>query len=178
MKTVQLMKANRQSGFTLMELMITLAIITITMTIAVPNMSTFIKNDRLTSSSNALLSDLLLAKSKAAELNQPAIVCASNNATSCTDGDYQDGWIVAVDTNVDGTVTADDELIKVQPALTGDIEYVLGNAGMSTIVFDTRGFTPNSIGTISTCDTRGNSYAKTLTLNRLGRASRGATPAC
>ena len=170
------MKIKQQLAFTLMELMITLAILAITMTIAVPGMNEFVKNERLTSYTNTLLTDLLLARSKAVERNQPVILCVSTNQTACTAGAFSDGWIVMVDTNNDGAGTVADEAIKVQQAITGDIRYnsTLGTA----ILFDSRGFKPGAIGRISVCDDRGNDRANVLSISRTGRVSRGANPTC
>lgn len=169
------MKTYPQHGFTLLELMATLAVLGILMAVAIPNMSQFVKNERLTSFSNTLLSDLMLARSKSVELNQSVIVCASSDEENCTGGSFENGWIVTIDNDGDGT---GDELIKVQQPITGDIEFNLNDPVLSTIIFDTRGFTPDTIGTISICDDRGNDHAKALTISRTGRVSRGADPSC
>ena len=169
------MTKHTQQGFTLLELLITIAIVGITMAIAIPSMGEFIKNDRLTSFRNSLHIDLMLAKSKAVERNQSIIVCASSNGATCS-ADFKDGWIVAVDTNNSGAIDNADEQIKVQTAITGDIKF---NAGaLSQVIYDSRGFTPNSIGTISVCDDRGASHAKTISISRTGRISNGASPSC
>ena len=146
------MKTYRLHGFTLLELMATLGVLGILMAVAIPNMGQFVKNERLTSFSNSLLSDLMLARSKSVELNQSVIVCASSDEENCTGGSYEDGWIVTIDSDGDGT---GDELIKVQQAIPGNIEFNLNDPILSSIVFDSRGFTPDTIGTISICDDRG-----------------------
>jgi type IV fimbrial biogenesis protein FimT len=170
------MKIKNQHAFTLMELMVTLAIVAITMTIAVPAMNDFVKNERLTSYTNTLLTDLILARSTAVERNQPVIVCVSSSQTACTAGAYADGWIVIVDTNSDGSGTAADEVIKVQQAITGDINFI-SSVG-DEILFDGRGFNPGAVGIISVCDDRGVERANTLSISRTGRVSRGAAPVC
>ena len=170
------MKNTNHKGFTLLELMITLAIVAIVMAIAVPNMSQFVKNDRLTSYTNALISDLMLARGKAVQRNQPTIVCASSDQATCTGGDFKEGWIVAIDIDNDGTVGNADELIRVQNQIKGDIEYVDG--GLNIIRFDSRGFAPNTNGQISICDDRGDNKAKSISISPTGRTSRGGTPSC
>ncbi len=168
----------KYSGFTLIELLITVGIAGIVMALAVPNMSEFIKNERLTSATNGLLTDIMLARSKAVERNQPVIICASNDQATCTNDGYEEGWIVTVDTNSDGT---GDEIIKIQQAIEGNVTYQDG-AGLSVISFDARGFLPTgaNTGTISICDDRTdpNDHAKTISLSATGRPSRGANPAC
>ena len=169
------MKTIKQNGFTLLELMIVLAIAGITLGIAIPSMNGFVKNDRITSFRNALHIDLMVGRSKAVETNQTVVVCASSDQATCG-GSYQDGWIVAIDTDNSGVIDATDTLVKVQASIPGGITFADG--GMNPIVFDSRGFAPNSIGAISVCDNRGNSYAKTISISRTGRVSNGAAPSC
>ncbi|MCP4489100.1 MAG: prepilin-type N-terminal cleavage/methylation domain-containing protein [Gammaproteobacteria bacterium] len=161
----------KYSGFTLIELMVTVGIAGIVLAIAIPNMSEFLKNERLTAASNNLLGDIMLARSKAVELNQAVIICASDDRVNCSNGNYEDGWIVT-----DGGAIP----FKVQQATTGGITYK--QSGLSSITFDSRGFLPAnaSTGTISTCDDRtpADDYAKTISLSVTGRASRGADPSC
>ncbi len=169
----------KYSGFTLIELMITVGIAGIVMAFAIPNMSAFVQNERLTAASNNLLGDIMLARSKAVERNQPVIVCASNDQLTCSNGNYEDGWIVTIDSDSDGI---GDETIKIAQATAGNITYDQGGAGLAVITFDSRGFLPAgaNTGTISVCDDRANpnDYAKTISLSVTGRASRGANPAC
>ena len=143
------------------------------MTVAVPNMRTFVQNERITSFTNSLLSDMMLARSKAVERNQTVIMCSSSNEATCTNTDFQEGWIVAIDTDNDAAITVADEIIKIQPAITGDINYNLSDAALSSVTYDNRGFTPNSRGTFSICDERGDDHARSLTLSPTGRVSRG-----
>ena len=85
------------NGFTLLELIITVAVISIVMAIAVPSMTAFTKNDRLTTNINTLIGHLALARSEAVKRSQQVAVCISNNTVSCTGGDWHDGWIVYID---------------------------------------------------------------------------------
>ncbi len=164
----------KYSGFTLIELMVTVGIAGIVMAFAIPNMSEFVKNERLTAASNNLLADIMLARSKAVERNQPVIVCASTDQATCG-GSFEDGWIVTIDSDNNGT---GDEIIKKEQATTGDITF----GGLARVDFDSRGFRPAGAAnaTISVCDdrTNPNDYAKTISLSVTGRASRGADPAC
>jgi len=164
------MKLNRHKGFTLIELLMTIAIAGIVMAYAIPNMTQFVKNERLTSYTNTLLTDLMLARAESVKRNQPSIVCASNNETSCTGGALEDGWIVGADINNDGNLEAA-ELIKVQQAIQGDINFTSTIAN-NTVIFDSRGFNPNTDGTFTIQDDRGAAYQKTLSINKTGRVSR------
>lgn len=162
------------SGFTLMELMITVLIVSILAAIAVPNMQEFVKNERLTSQINALISHLMLARSEALKRNQPVILCVSSNGTTCTGGSASEGWIVYVDADSSSILSTGDEVIKVQQALEGNLTLT----NLTTVIYDNRGFAPNAVATFSLCDDRGNAYAKVLSISRTGRVRRSGTAVC
>ncbi len=164
------------SGYTLIELMITVSIVAILVAVAVPNMQQFVKNERLTGQINTLISHLMLARSEAVKRNQSVVLCTSSNNTSCTaNTPAQNGWIVYVDVDNSGGFTAGDELIKVQQALEGNVTLT----NLQTVVYDNRGFAPSvTAQTYSLCDDRGNSFAKVLSISQTGRVRRSGVAAC
>ena len=85
----------RELGFTLIELMVTLAMVAILMTVAVPSFTTFQRNAELTSFSNSLLSGINAARGEAMKRGRNAMVVPK-------DGDWNKGWTVFVDVNRDG----------------------------------------------------------------------------
>lgn len=167
----------RTSGFSLLELLVTVSIVGILMSIAIPSFEGFIKSERLTSVTNSLISDMMLARSKAVELNQIVTVCASDNETGCNGNDYSDGWVVMADSDGDDAV---DQLIRVQQPISGDVEFELSNAALSSVTFDTRGFTSDipAGATFTIMDDRGEDEAKYISITRTGRISRGASQQC
>lgn len=167
------MKKKHAQGFTILELIVTVAIAGILVAVGLPNMQNFIKNERRTAFTNSLWSDLMLARSKAVEMNQPVIICSSDDEATCTNTGYENGWIVAIDSDNDGAITGLDEIIKIQQAVSGDISYNLSDPGLDMVTYDNRGFTPNNQGTFSICDDRGADHARSLTLSPTGRVSRG-----
>ena len=89
---------HKHSGFTLIELMITLAIVGILLTVGVPSLKTFMQGNQLIASTNELISALHVARSEAIKLNSRVSICESSNGTSCsTTGSWKNGWIVFVD---------------------------------------------------------------------------------
>lgn len=86
-------------GFTLIELLIVIAIVGITLGIAVPSFQSLIASNRLTTSANNLVSALQLAKSEAIKSNYLIIV--SKNTT------WTNGWVVFADKDQSGDQATD-----------------------------------------------------------------------
>ncbi len=76
------MKAH-SSGFTLLEFMITIAILAVIVSIGVPNFRDFIRNSRISAASNDIVSDFNLARSEAVKRHVPVTLCKSSNGTAC-----------------------------------------------------------------------------------------------
>jgi len=95
------MNMEREKGFTMVELLITIVVISILLATAVPAFQDFIKNNRLTAQTNEIVSSIQLARSEAVKRGTNSIVCASSNGTSCSDNknDWVNGWIVFSDLN-------------------------------------------------------------------------------
>lgn len=171
------MNTKYKYGYSLLELMFTIGILGVTLAFAIPNMRSFLQSDTLTSYSNSLRGDLMYARNEARKSQQMAVFCSSSNGVSCTGSDFEDGWIVIVDTDNDGIV---DQVKKVQQPIGRNISFY--HTGLSTITYNSSGYLPlgSNTGTISICDTRTNpnDYAKTISISPIGRVSLGGNPAC
>src|SRR5450830_1101578 len=72
-------------GFTLIELMVVVAVAAILMAVAAPNFSAAMSSTRLGSQANDLIADLRLARSEAATRGAWVVVCPSaNGGTNCS----------------------------------------------------------------------------------------------
>lgn len=80
-------------GFTLLELMITILIVAILLTVGVPSFSSFIQNSRARALATDITAALNTARAEAVKRSETVRVCPSSNGTSCT-GAWEDGWIV------------------------------------------------------------------------------------
>jgi type IV fimbrial biogenesis protein FimT len=158
----------KNSGFTLLELLITVALISIVMAIAIPSMTTFTQNDRLTTNINALIGHLAYARSEAVKRSQQVSLCVSNNTTSCTGGNWEDGWIVYIDADGSNTFSAGEEILRAQQALDGanTLTTAIGNQ----VTYDYRGFvSAASVGNFLLCDARNGLFGKTIRISTTGR---------
>jgi type IV fimbrial biogenesis protein FimT len=102
----------RNKGFTLIELMITVAIMSILLTVGLPSFQSIIASSRLTASANAMVSTLQLARFEA--LKQHKSVTIKKQSTN-----WQDGWDVFVDFNDNGALDDGEKLVSYDKLSSG-----------------------------------------------------------
>ncbi len=164
------------TGFTLVELMVTVAIAAIITAVAVPSLGGFIVKMRVDNEVSQLNRLVLSARNSAISFEQPAIVCPlvngactanwQNELTAFIDEDNNGGY--NNDGN-DGNLVNNDKLIKVKAASTaGDsITY----AGQNSIIFSPTGaLTAAVAGSLIYCPQNDTSLARAIVLSLSGRA--------
>lgn len=105
-------------GFTLIELMIVVAVAAVLAVVMVPGLREFVQNNRLAGQSNEFLTSLMLARSEALKRGQPVSVCHSADGSSCG-GSWADGWIVFTDDAASGAAPVVDEVLRITGGLDG-----------------------------------------------------------
>ncbi|MEZ5499272.1 MAG: GspH/FimT family pseudopilin [Steroidobacteraceae bacterium] len=102
-------------GFTLLELMVVLAIAAVVLGLGAPSFGEFRRNARLTAAANDLLTGIQQARSEAIKRQRPVALCASANPAAanavCANGNDFAGWIVFEDGNNDCQRDAADALL-------------------------------------------------------------------
>ena len=140
----------KDSGFTLIELMIVLVIISVIVSLGAPALSETVKRNQLQTQANRILSTLTLTRSEAVKRNQAVSICRSSDGASCT-GDWGDGWIVF--TNIDSDDTVDigvDTVIRVYSGLKSN--YTLSGAvSADTLTYYADGSYAGDAGSIDIC---------------------------
>jgi type IV fimbrial biogenesis protein FimT len=159
---------HKQTGFTLPELLITIAIAAILIAVGAPAMREFIQNGRITAVTNELVSVLMVARSEAIRQNSGACVCPSADLTAavpvCVASDnWETGWIAFSDFDGNCAINGNDVLLKVWDGsqYAGQITVRNDNAtinAVDSVRFNNRGepFTNGATqaGNFSICDSR------------------------
>ncbi len=181
-----------QRGFTLMELMVVLAIVAIALSLAVPSLRDFMRNSRLTSASNDLLAALNLARSEAVkrQIAMPGgvAVCATSNPDAippvCS-GSWAAGassaWVVWVDANGNWAPdnNANEPVLQRHEALDGSVSLRSDNDGIVKYVltgFSATAGTKTPTRNVVMCDARGTgtlgnfSKGRAVLISATGRA--------
>ncbi len=149
------MKMN--NGFTLTELMVTLAIIAIVATVSGPSFSDMIKNNRLTTQANEFISDLNVTRSEAVKRGTSVIMCRSTDSATCdTDGtrakQWEHGWLVYADMNGNGSLDST-EILRVHNKLTGNNSLRSNGLIQHQITYQPTGRVSQA-GSLALCDDR------------------------
>lgn len=157
---------NRYRGFTLIELIITVAIAAIVLAVGVPSFQTMMRNNRAATYTNEFMSALNFARSEAIKRGLSVTLCPSADSATCAGVNWEVGWITFVDVNNDGVVDAGDTILRLHDRLGGNttlqgartrISY--GNTG-ATAQTDTLVF--------SLCDS--NNQQNNIMISNTGRA--------
>ncbi len=165
-----------QQGFTLLELMITVAIAAILLAIAIPSFESTIARSQLTTKTNDFLAGLASARTEAIKNNTRVVMCASANGTTCTGAPWTGGWLVFIDTDRDGALDAGETITKVSQ-VTSDLS-VVGTATVNGAAATPIAFSPdgtlfrNAGGTVRVCKATtalpANENARDIVINGVG----------
>jgi len=165
---------HNQAGFTLIEIMVTLAVAIITLSVAVPSYVNFTRANKLTTQVNSFVQALHLARNEAVRAGG-ATFCASNDQLDCTEGgDWLTGWIIFADYDANGTKDSGEEVIRIGEAFPPG--FVI-TADETSATFGRQGFVVVTGGaklplTFSFCNGRtGDDMGRKISINKAGRPS-------
>ncbi len=169
-------------GFTLIELIVTMAVISIVLLTGIPALTQMTNSNRLVSQINSIAGSLALARSEAIKTGGTVTLCASNDGATCNEAtNWESGWIVFTDKDKDNAVDAGvDTIIVIQEGLNGGSTLRLSQYDVANIYqflpdgsSRDRDLSGASVGTFTLCNKEAeDNKAKALNINFIGRATR------
>jgi type IV fimbrial biogenesis protein FimT len=155
-----------QPGFTLLELMVSLAIVGTLLAVGIPAMGDYIRNSRITGAANDVMGALHYARSEAVKRRASVTLCTSANAlnpdgspntttAACAASAELTGWIVFVDNTPFGTREAGDLILLNRGPMDPQIT-ARSSVNPFAVTYQLNGFALNTNGTrLVFCDDRG-----------------------
>ncbi len=152
-------------GYTLIELMAILVVVSLVTAVGLPMMNVFFDSNRMVSNTNDLVAGLHIARSEAIKQQIRVTLCQSADTASCAGtGQWEDGWIVFQDPNGNATVDGGEIILRLNAGVDGPDVTVrsddVTNTITSSVTFTSRGL-PKALnggsqsGTFRICDDRG-----------------------
>jgi len=145
----------KQTGFTLVELMITLVIAAILIAVAAPNFSAMTQNNRISAQTNQIITAFTFARSEAVKRSATINVTATNPIAT---DEWGAGWTVSIAGGAD---------LKIFPPLEGS-STLDSNGNISTFQYLPIG-RASVTGTFDLCDARTGEIGRQLTILPTGR---------
>ena len=171
-----------RSGFTLIELMVTIAIAAILIAVAIPSFAPTIASNRLTANANELVTALNLARSEAVKRGVSVTIRKVDGNSSTNNGsvatwNWENGWDVFTDADSDGNYEAGDILIRTYAPLQSS--YTLRGNNFSNFIRFISSGQSNTNGSFVICNNSdGNDVpeantSRLIIVNTVGRVRMG-----
>lgn len=128
------------AGFTLVELLVVMAIAAILLAAGLPNFQDFIRDQRVRSIASDMVGDFALARAEAVRYSGRVVVArAGFGGCTVTGTTWREGWCIFVDNNANNALDAG-EIIKVQQPVGGQVRICSAVVDFAnTVIFGSRG---------------------------------------
>lgn len=156
-------------GFTLIELVVSTALLAILIQLAVPAMMGVLAGWQRDLATRSVTDHLALARSEAIHWSRKVVMCNSDDGRQCnpaSNKEWKSGWLVFQDLDNDNQFGPADKLIAVSQGQAG-IRSLRGNATIQRFVFHPTGMMSSTMGTLEVIPKTGD--IQRITINRVGR---------
>lgn len=156
-------------GFTLIEMMVTVAIAAIIVGIGVPAMKSFLDTNRRAAAVNSFVTDVQRARSTAASRGVTVVMCTAADATGCSGvTNWEAGWMLFIDSNGNDTFeTATDTSLSFHSPSAG--VSMPGNGGSGLLRFSPGFLSMTGNLTVAVCVDNVNEHGRQVTVSNTGR---------
>ncbi|MCK5617073.1 GspH/FimT family pseudopilin [Candidatus Pacearchaeota archaeon] len=176
-------------GFTLIELIVTLAVVSILLLTGIPMLNQMTTNNRLVTQINNIAGSLALARSESIKRGSSITLCGSTDGAACDTANWESGWIIFADVNNNATLeSATDTMLKIVTKFSGGSTLRLSRSDSTSVIryksdgglrdIDSSITGISNRGTFTLCDNNlSTTKARAININPIGRVSRaeGAT---
>jgi type IV fimbrial biogenesis protein FimT len=141
----------RSAGFTLIEVMVVVAIIAILATLAVPSFARLIASTAVSGHVNTFMADARYARSEAMKRGRSVTMCRSDapesSAPTCSSvggTDWSNGWLIFIDTNSNGAFNGGEVLLRIQPQVSNSGGIATTGGAFNTFTYGPLGRSNNN----------------------------------
>jgi type IV fimbrial biogenesis protein FimT len=179
-------------GFTLIELIITLAVVSILLLTGIPMLNQMTTSNRLVTQINSIAGSLALARSESIKRGHSITLCGSTDGTTCNTSSWESGWIVFADADNNAVLSSaagtSEAMLKIEGQFNGGSTLRLSQSDSTSVIrYKSDGSlrdidgdaSRTNRGTFTLCEqSLSTTTAKAININTLGRVSRaeGTTP--
>ncbi|MBT4837633.1 MAG: prepilin-type N-terminal cleavage/methylation domain-containing protein [Methylococcales bacterium] len=160
----------RQPGFSLIELLVTMSIITTTASMSVSPLNHLYQQSKIDTAVDSFSHSLQLARSEAIKNRQKIIMCPLSKSfgNSCANNSiWNHGWLIYIDSNSNKKLDDKDIILK-RVHLSANIN-ITSSASRKRVIYRSIGMSPGSNTTVTFCDPQANISPSAVILSNTGR---------
>ena len=178
-----LTKQQIQTGFTIIEMIVTVALLSVMLAVAVPGFGNLMQNNTIVSATNGFVSNLAYARNEAISRNTEITVCTVSSTggaivypLSCaSDGRWETGWVVWGDANDNNQIDNGEQILIAEPLPDGYTLRAENSVFSNKVEFSSAGDATGDLSSaadiFNLCDpTQDTTRSRAIHLNGVGRA--------
>ena len=159
----------RHAAFTLIELLMSVAIVALLAGIGLPPMGRLVERHRANAAMNTLTAHMQLARIAAISRNRRAVLCPTSDGARCVAGnDWSPGWMMFIDEDGNRQPDHADDILQVDLQAASPHLRITSNSGRAQLRYLPDGTSAGSNLTVSVCTPDGQLLGQVI-VNNIGR---------